>query len=99
MDGATPLQVGRFIIFPILRPTTLFFTIVLTVGAFQAFIHFYIMTQGGPNNQTQVLLSYVYQQAFKLPGTRLRLEPLLSACGMVVVRSASCSSVSSKGSL
>ncbi|GGJ47363.1 carbohydrate ABC transporter permease [Deinococcus roseus] len=65
VDGASPWQVSWFIVFPMLKPTTLFITIMLTIGAFQSFIQFYIMTGGGPNNQTEVFLSYMFTQAFK----------------------------------
>lgn len=64
VDGATPGQVTRFVTVPLLKPTTLFILVMLTIGAFQSFIQFYIMTGGGPLHQTEVFLSYMYNQAF-----------------------------------
>lgn len=64
VDGATEAQVTRFVTFPLLKPTTLFITVMLTIGAFQSFIQFFIMTGGGPLRQTEVFLSYMYEQAF-----------------------------------
>ena len=64
VDGANPWNVRRFVTIPLLRPATSFIAIMLTIGAFQSFIQFYIMTKGGPNHQTEVFLSYMYNQAF-----------------------------------
>lgn len=64
IDGASAWQVTRFVTVPLLRTATMFITVMLTIGAFQAFIQFYIITGGGPNHQTEVPLSYMYNQAF-----------------------------------
>jgi multiple sugar transport system permease protein len=64
IDGATAFQVTRFVTVPLLAPATLFITVMLTIGAFQSFIQFYIMTGGGPLHRTEVFLSYMYNQAF-----------------------------------
>lgn len=64
VDGANRAQVTRFVTVPLLTPTTLFIAVMLTIGAFQSFIQFYIMTGGGPVHQTEVFLSYMYNQAF-----------------------------------
>lgn len=64
VDGASTWNVRRFVTIPLLRSATAFITIMLTIGAFQSFIQFYIMTRGGPNHQTEVFLSYMYNQAF-----------------------------------
>ena len=34
------------------------------IGSFNVFISVYLMTGGGPIHQTEVLLSYMYHQAF-----------------------------------
>jgi multiple sugar transport system permease protein len=65
IDGATPAQVVRHVTIPLLTPATLFIMVMLTIGAFQSFIQFYIMTGGGPMHQTEVFLSYMYNQAFR----------------------------------
>ena len=64
VDGANRGQVTRFVTVPLLKPTTLFIAVMLTIGAFQSFIQFYIMTGGGPVHQTELFLSYMYTQAF-----------------------------------
>lgn len=64
IDGANGVQVTRYVTVPLLTPTTLFILVMLTIGSFQSFIQFYIMTGGGPVHQTEVFLSYMYHQAF-----------------------------------
>lgn len=64
IDGANGPQVIRYVTVPLLAPATLFILVMLTIGAFQSFIQFYIMTGGGPMHQTEVFLSYMYNQAF-----------------------------------
>ena len=41
-----------------------FVTILLVIGGFNVFISVYLVTQGGPLDQTQVLLTYMYREAF-----------------------------------
>jgi multiple sugar transport system permease protein len=68
MDGATRIQKFRFITLPMLRPTSFFVLLVSIVAAVaggQAFDLIYVMTKGGPANSTQVLIIYIYQQAFQ----------------------------------
>lgn len=65
IDGANAAQVVRYVTIPLLTPATLFILVMLTIGAFQSFIQFYIMTGGGPMHQTEVFLSYMYNQAFR----------------------------------
>jgi multiple sugar transport system permease protein len=64
IDGANGAQITRFVTVPLLAPTTLFIMVMLTIGSFQSFIQFYIMTGGGPLHRTEVFLSYMYNQAF-----------------------------------
>jgi multiple sugar transport system permease protein len=37
---------------------------MLVIGGFNVFISVYLMTAGGPANETQVLLTYMYSEAF-----------------------------------
>lgn len=65
IDGANSWQRLRFITLPLIRQTTMFITVLLTIGAFQVFISVYLMTKGGPLGRTEVLLSYMYKNAFE----------------------------------
>ncbi len=64
-DGAGAWQRFRFITLPLLRPTVVFVSVVLVGGAFNVFLSVILLTGGGPQGSTEVLLSYMYNQAFK----------------------------------
>ena len=64
VDGAGPITAYVRVILPILWPVILFVMVLLVIGSFNVFISVYLMTGGGPIHQTEVLLSYMYHQAF-----------------------------------
>jgi len=64
IEGAKPFQMFRHITFPLLMPTTLFVMIVAITNSFKNVDHLYIMTKGGPDNATNLLLYYIYEVAF-----------------------------------
>jgi multiple sugar transport system permease protein len=64
IDGATPWQRFRAITWPLLKPTTAFILIVSVIGASQVFAQVYVMTNGGPNNATTVIVHQIFQNAF-----------------------------------
>jgi len=64
MDGAPAPSVFRHITFPLLMPTHLFVFIIALTNAFKLADHLVIMTQGGPNNASNLLLYYIYETAF-----------------------------------
>ena len=64
MDGADAWQRFRAVTVPAIRAALGFVTIMLVIGAFNVFISVYLMTGGGPAGRTDVLLTYMYQQAF-----------------------------------
>jgi multiple sugar transport system permease protein len=65
IDGATRWQVFRYIIMPLLRPTSFFVIVILSIGALQAFDQIYVMTRGGPGQATYTLVMYIYEKAFR----------------------------------
>ncbi|WP_417843177.1 carbohydrate ABC transporter permease [Thalassospira sp.] len=64
MDGAGPLRRLFRITLPMTREMTGLMTIVTITGAFQVFNEVMVMTAGGPNNSSQVLGTWLYQQGF-----------------------------------
>ena len=50
----------RFISWPLLVPTTTLLIITNTIGSFQAFVPFYVMTNGGPAGATTTIIFYIY---------------------------------------
>lgn len=63
LDGASPWTVFWRITFPLLMPTTLFVTMVSAVASFKVVEPIFIMTEGGPNNGTTMLLYQIYQNS------------------------------------
>ncbi len=64
VDGARAWDRFVAVSLPAIRPVVAFVTVLLVIGGFNVFISVYLMTGGGPVDQTQVLLSYMYRQAF-----------------------------------
>jgi sn-glycerol 3-phosphate transport system permease protein len=64
LEGASRWQFFRRVQWPLLMPTTLFVVINAVINAFRLVDHIVVMTRGGPDNATQLLLYYIYQVAF-----------------------------------
>ena len=65
LDGSNRLQNFRYISWPLLSPSTLFITVIMTVRALTSFDTIKVMTNGGPNKSTQILSLLLYQEAFQ----------------------------------
>jgi multiple sugar transport system permease protein len=65
IDGANRWQTFRHIIMPLLKPTSFFVLVVLTINSLQAFDQIYVMTRGGPAQATYTSLMYIYEKAFR----------------------------------
>jgi ABC-type sugar transport system permease subunit len=64
IDGASKLQLFFTVTIPMLRPTTLFLTIMCVIYSFHVFDLIFVMTGGGPGYSTIVLVQYIYNTAF-----------------------------------
>ena len=64
VDGASSWQLFRKVQIPLLAPTFLFVSTVAFTNSFKLVDHVIIMTEGGPNNASTLLLYYIYQQGF-----------------------------------
>jgi multiple sugar transport system permease protein len=61
IDGArTTWQRFKHISWPLLIPTTTLLVITNTIGSFQAFVPFYVMTQGGPAGETKTIVYFIF---------------------------------------
>jgi len=65
IDGASEPQQFWHITLPMLRETTVFVTIMTSIGFLQFFAEPYVMTGGGPLNQTMSVVLYMYNHGFK----------------------------------
>ncbi len=69
MDGANSWVLLRKIKLPLLMPTILMVAIVTMIGSMRVFDTIRLMTDGGPQGSTMVLVYYIYHQAFKMFNT------------------------------
>lgn len=64
LDGATPRQILWNVTLPLLSPTTFFVLIISLINNFQVFDQIYLMTGGGPEGSTSVLVEQIVTNAF-----------------------------------
>ena len=65
IDGANKLQTFFRITLPLLSPIIFFVLIITTISSFQVFDLIYLMTQGGPDGATDVLVYWLYKNGYK----------------------------------
>lgn len=64
LEGASRWQYFRRVLFPLLMPTTLFVLINALINSVRMVDHIFVMTRGGPDNASALLLYYIYQVGF-----------------------------------
>ena len=60
VDGASRIQRFRFVIWPMLKDTTFVVLAITFINSLKVYDVVYVMTYGGPANQTQVLGTWMY---------------------------------------
>jgi multiple sugar transport system permease protein len=65
IDGADKWQAFRFITIPLIMPTMLFVTVTQFISHMQVFAQPYIITAGGPGNDSRTAVMYLYETAWK----------------------------------
>ena len=60
IDGAKPWRTFTNVTLPLLSPTLMFAAVVLTIGAFQSYGQIDLLTNGGPQARTNVLVYSIY---------------------------------------
>ncbi|WP_414473426.1 carbohydrate ABC transporter permease [Microvirga sp. M2] len=69
VEGASRWYFFRRVTLPLLMPTTLFISINALINSFKLVDQLVIMTKGGPNNASSLLLYYIYEVAFTFQDT------------------------------
>ncbi len=64
-DGANYFNILIKILIPLLKPTIFFVTLTTIISSFQVFDLIYIMTGGGPNGATDVIVYSIYKEGFE----------------------------------
>lgn len=68
LDNAGSVKKFFKITLPMISPQMFMLLITATTGSFRVFDTIRVMTRGGPGTSTQVLVYYIYKQAFILQG-------------------------------
>ena len=64
LDGASRLKMFTSITIPQISPVIFFNLITGIIGSLQTFTQVYMITGGGPDNSSQMIVPYLYQNAF-----------------------------------
>ena len=65
IEGASAWYFFRCVQWPLLMPTTIFVLVNALINAFRMVDHIIVMTKGGPDNASSLLLFYLYEVGFK----------------------------------
>jgi len=66
IDGARPWHSLRYLTMPLLRPFINIAVVLNVIHVFNSFPIIWVMTQGGPDNSTHILVTYLYELSFRL---------------------------------
>jgi multiple sugar transport system permease protein len=66
LEGASLWQQFREITLPLLKPFVNIAIVLNTIYVFNSFPIIWVMTQGGPANSTDILVTHLYKLAFRL---------------------------------
>lgn len=85
LEGASSWYRFRRVTFPLLMPTTLFVFVNAVLNAFKLVDHLFILTKGGPNNATNLLLYYIFENSFAFFDTAYASALSVVLFGMLVL--------------
>ena len=71
LEGSSRWNFFRRVTLPLLMPTTLFVLVNAVINAFRLVDHVVVMTRGGPDNATNLLLYYIYEMGFRFWDTAM----------------------------
>ena len=80
VDGGSGRQILRYVTIPLLGAPTFFLLVVNVIYSFQVFDIVFVLTGGGPQNATTVLVTYAYDTGFVS-----RDQGYAAAIGMVLL--------------
>jgi len=71
VEGSSRWDFFRRVTWPLLMPTTLFVLVNAVINGFRLVDHIVVMTRGGPDNATTLLLYYIYEVGFRFWDTAM----------------------------
>jgi multiple sugar transport system permease protein len=94
VDGATPFRVFLHMTLPLIRPFVNIAVVLNVIYAFNSFAIIWVLTEGGPANGTDILVTYLYKIAFQYgklgeaAAMSLVMFAFVSVCCVVYAKSA-----------
>ncbi len=85
IDGASYFEKWYYIIWPLLKPTTLYLVVISTIESFKIFTPVYVMTRGRPANQSTSIVFEIYQNAFVANEFGIASAEAIILLGLVIV--------------
>jgi len=64
IEGASRWTYTRRVVLPLLMPTTLFILVNAMINSVKLIDHLFILTKGGPNDASKLILYYIWENAF-----------------------------------
>ena len=65
VDGGGRWAKFRYVTWPLLAPTTFFILVISIINRFKVFATIHTMTKGGPAQSTEVIVYFLFEQAFQ----------------------------------
>jgi sn-glycerol 3-phosphate transport system permease protein len=85
LEGSIRWHYFRRVLFPLLMPTTLFVLINAVLNSFKLVDHLFVLTKGGPNNASNLLLYYIFETAFSYFDTNYAATLTVILLGLLAV--------------
>jgi sn-glycerol 3-phosphate transport system permease protein len=85
LEGSTRWYYFRRVLFPLLMPTTLFVMINAVLNSFKLVDHLFVLTKGGPDNASNLLLYYIFESAFSYFDTNYAATLTVVLLGLLAV--------------
>ena len=85
LEGSTRWHYFRRVLFPLLMPTTMFVMINAVLNSFKLVDHLFVLTKGGPDNASNLLLFYIFESAFSYFDTHYAATLTVVLLGLLAV--------------
>lgn len=85
LEGTSAWTFFRRVTWPLIMPTTLFISVNAVINAFRLIDHIIVMTKGGPNDASKLLLYYIYEMGFAYWDTAYAATLTVVMLGILIV--------------
>ncbi len=92
IEGANPLQTFFQVTVPLLKNTITLLVLNSLIGSFKVFDIIYLMTKGGPFHSSEVIATYMFNQAFQMndvgygAAVSIALALIIAVCSISYIR-------------